>query len=160
MRKLKLYIESSTWNFVFADDAPEKRDVTKEFFNLVRKGFYEIYISTTVLDEINEAPASKKDQLIALIKECNPVEFKITEEAKNLAEIYMERKIVPEKKPRDAVHVGVATVNELDALITWNYRHLANLRKAELFHGVNLERGYFKKLEIITPMEVVTDEVR
>jgi hypothetical protein len=28
MRKLKLYLEASVWNFYFADDAPEKMEVT------------------------------------------------------------------------------------------------------------------------------------
>lgn len=45
MHKLKLYIETSTWNFFFADDAPREMDVTKEFFDLIQKGCYEVYIS-------------------------------------------------------------------------------------------------------------------
>lgn len=61
---------------------------------------------------------------------------------------------MPEKKGDDALHVAIATVAEMDALVTWNFQHLANLRKTELFHSVNLEKGYFKKLEIVTPMEV------
>ena len=44
---------------------------------------------------------------------------------------------------------------ELDAVVTWNYKHLANIRKAELFFGVNLEQGFHKKVEIITPWEVI-----
>ena len=60
MRKLKLYLETSVWNFYFADDAPEKRDITKEFFNNVRKGQYEIFISEVVLAEISKANESKK----------------------------------------------------------------------------------------------------
>ena len=44
---------------------------------------------------------------------------------------------------------------DLDAVITWNYKHLANIRKSELFFSVNLERGFHKKIEIITPWEVV-----
>ena len=43
MRKLKLYIETSAWNFFFADDAPEMREITKTFFALIKKGSYEIY---------------------------------------------------------------------------------------------------------------------
>jgi len=160
MRKLKLYLEISIWNFVFADDAPEKRDITKEFFGSAQKGVYELYISELVLDEINDAPEPKKTQLTKLVKQCSPVELEITQEAKDLARFYTERGIVPEKKAADAVHVGVATVTELDALVTWNFRHLANIRKAELFHGANLEKGYFKKVEIVTPMEVLSDEVR
>ena len=50
--------------------------------------------------------------------------------------------------------MAIATATEMDALVTWNFQHLANLRKSELFNGVNLEKGYTKKLEMITPMEV------
>ena len=82
------------------------------------------------------------------------MELEVTEVADELARSYMAKGILPEKKEDDALHVAVATVAEMDALVTWNFQHLANLRKAELFHSANLEMGYFKKLEIITPMEV------
>lgn len=54
----------------------------------------------------------------------------------------------------DALHVAIATAAEMDALVTWNFQHLANLRKSELFNGINLEKGYTKRLEMVTPMEV------
>jgi len=60
MRKLKLYIDTSVWNFYFADDAPEKRDVTKDFIDLVRKEQYEVFISEVVVKEINDAPEPKR----------------------------------------------------------------------------------------------------
>ena len=154
MRKLKLYLDTSVWNFFFADDAPEKRDVTKEFFDLVRQGRYEVFISAVVVKEINDAPGPKKAQLGELIKTCPVVELEITEDAGELAKSYMDKGIVPEKKEDDALHVAIATCAEMDALVSWNFQHLANLRKAELFHSVSLAMGYFKKLEIVTPMEV------
>jgi hypothetical protein len=51
------------------------------------------------------------------------------------------------------IHAAVATAFEIDALISWNLKHLANLRKMEMINGVNLKEGYTKKLELITPME-------
>jgi len=66
----------------------------------------------------------------------------------------MKKGIVPEKKEDDALHVAIATVAEMDALVIWNFQHLANLRKAELFYSASLEKGYFKKLEMVTPMDV------
>ncbi len=155
MRKLKLYIETSTWNFVFADDAPEKTAITKEFFELIRKAAYQVYISEVVQAEINRAPEAVKNKLLGLVEEINPVILKLTAEAEDLADIYVKRKIIPDKKAEDALHVAVATLEELDAIVTWNYRHLANIRKAELFFGVNLEQGFHKKVEIITPWEVI-----
>lgn len=158
MRKLKLYLESSVWNFFFADDAPEKKDITKILFNSVGKNVYEIFISEVVLREIGNASEPKRSSLFELVNKFAPTELEITEEAEELAQIYLNRKIVPEEKRDDALHVAVATIFEVDALITWNYRHLDNLRKSELFHSVNLEKGYTKQLNIVTPMEVIRDE--
>ena len=154
MRKLKLYLDTSVWNFFFADDAPEKRDITKRFFDSIKEGIYEIFISEVVIREINDAPEPKRKALFDLVNKYTPVELETTEEADELTEFYMERGIIPEGKREDAFHVAIATAHEMDAIITWNYQHLANLRKSELFNGVNLERGYTKRLEIVTPMEV------
>lgn len=111
-----------------------------------------------VIREINNAPEPKRSQLFELINKYNPTELEITEEADELTDLYMERKIVPQKKREDAFHVAVATASELEAVITWNYSHLANLRKAERFNAVNMEQGYTKRIEIITPMEVSSYE--
>ena len=159
MKKLKLYIETSAWNFFFADDAPEKRDSTKEFFATIERGVYELFISNIMLIEIDKAPEEHRKLLMDLIGRCKPSEIQVTNAMQLLAEKYIQRKIVPAKKLEDALHVAIATVAELDAVITWNYRHLANLRKSELFYNVNLEEGYSKKIELITPLEVIDDEV-
>ena len=158
MKKLSLYLETSVWNFIFADDAPEKRDITKEFFINIKQGQYEIFISQTVLNEIDRADERKRAQLMQLIKEHQPKELNITQEVIDLSKEYILQKIIPEEKVEDAIHVAVATVYEMDALITWNNRHLANLRKMEIINGINLKEGYTKHIEIVNPMEVISDE--
>ena len=85
MRKLKLYIETSVWNFFFADDAPEKRDITRQFFASIEEGPYEIYISEVVIREISNAPEPKKTMLFNLVNKYNPAELEITQEANELA---------------------------------------------------------------------------
>ena len=158
MRNLKLYLETSVWNFVFAEDAPEKQDVTVEFFKKVKQGEYDVFISQAVLNEIDKAGEAKKRQLMQLIKECNPQMLDITQEAVDLSKEYLSQKIIPEAKAEDALHVAVASVFEMDAVITWNNRHLANLRKMEKINGINLREGYSKHIELVNPMEVITDE--
>jgi len=158
MIKLRLYLETSVWNFYFADDAPEKRDVTKEFFENIKQGKYEIFISQTVLNEIDKADEPKKNQLMQLIKEYQPQGLDITSEVTDLSKAYISQWIIPEAKVEDALHVAISTVYEMDALISWNNRHLANLYKMEKINSVNLKEGYTKHLEIITPMEVISDE--
>lgn len=107
-----------------------------------------------MIREINDAPEPKRKVLFDLVNKYAPVELETTEEANELTEFYMERGIITKGKRDDAFHVAIAAVHETDAIITWNYQHLANLRKSELFNGVNLERCYTKRLEIVTPMEV------
>ena len=158
MRKLKLYLETSVWNFYFADDAPEKRDITKEFFNNVRKGQYEIFISEVVLAEISKANESKKTQLLELIKEMSPQELNVNQEVIELSKKYISEGIIPELKVEDALHVAAAVVYEIDALISWNNRHIANLNKMEKINGINMREGYTKHIELVNPMEVFSDE--
>lgn len=65
----KLYLETSVWIFYFAADAPEKMYVTYQFFKIVKEGYYDIFISQIVLNEIDKAQKLKKDNLIQLIRE-------------------------------------------------------------------------------------------
>ncbi len=160
MRKLKLYLETSAWNFYFADDAPEKMEITKEFFGQVFKGVYAVYTSRVALDEIERCPEPKRSDLFKLIEKSEPTMLEVGDEAEELAVKYMEKGLVPERKEEDALHIAVATVTEMDAVVTWNYRHMIGLRKSELFHSTNLEEGYTKRIEIITPMGVGFDESR
>lgn len=78
LRKLRLYLETSIWNFYFADDSPEKRDITQEFFENAKQGKYNIFISQAVLDEVDRADEPKRSQLMQLIKECDPQVLNIT----------------------------------------------------------------------------------
>lgn len=158
MRKLRLYLETSIWNFYFADDAPEKRDITKEFLENINQGEYSVFISQAVLNEIDRAEEPKRSQLIQLIKRCDPQMLDITQEVTDLAKEYISQKVIPESKVEDALHVAIATVYEMDALITWNNKHLANLRKMGKINSINLKEGYTKHLEIVNPMEVIANE--
>ncbi len=51
---------------------------------------------------------------------------------------YAKAKTSPEISTEDALHAAVATVYEMDALISWNLRHLANLQRMEKINGINL----------------------
>lgn len=153
-------METSAWNYYFADDTPNEREITREFFSLVDKQIFDIYFSEVVIEEINRAQEPKKGELFKLIQRCSPVNLELTSEAKELAQRYLQEGIVPPRKKEDAAHVAIATVEEMDVVISWNYRHLANIRKAELFNSVNLAQGYTKRIEILTPMGVIIDESR
>jgi len=159
MKKLQLYIETSVWNFYFADDAPEKKDITLSFFSLIKNREYDVFISNIVLDEINRANELKLHQLSRLIEEVVPQLLIVDEQVINLAKTYIAEGALPQNKVEDAIHAAVATIYEMDALISWNLKHLSNFKKMEMINGINMKEGYYKRLELITPMEVSDAEI-
>jgi len=42
----------------------------------------------------------------------------------------------------DAQHIAIATVNRIDVLVSWNFRHIMNLTRIRLYNSVNLKYGY------------------
>ena len=159
MKKPQLYLETSVWNFYFADDAPEKKEITRTFFDKIRHGEYEIFISDAVIEEMGRANDEKKQLLLNMIKEYNPKRLIINEEVIELSQKYVSEGVFPANKIEDAIHASMATVYEMDALISWNLKHLSNLKKMEIINGINMKEGYFKRLELITPMEVSDEEI-
>ena len=73
---------------------------------------------------------------------------------KELADAYLDNKVLPPKAIYDAQHVAFATVNELDYVVSWNLRHIANVRRQEKVNAINRLNGYNKDIQLITPMEV------
>jgi uncharacterized membrane-anchored protein len=75
-------------------------------------------------------------------------------EVERLAGLYVAKAIVPAAKTADALHVAYAVVHGMDILLSWNFRHLANVRKEALFASVNMEQGYRQPLRLLSPLEV------
>lgn len=74
------------------------------------------------------------------------------ESVRSFAE-YLAAQIVPRRYRNDLRHAAVATVARVDALVSWNFRHLVNLRTRRAVHAVNVRFGY-PLLEIVSPEEV------
>ena len=155
MRKLKLYLETSVWNFLFADDAPEKMEITKQFFDEMEREEYEIYISELTLVEIKRTKDGiKRKQLLESITKYHPIELPRSEEVNKLATKYINAKIIPEKYEEDAVHVACGVVNDLDVVVSWNMQHIVRLKTKLGVNGINKMEGY-KEIEICTPEEML-----
>jgi hypothetical protein len=53
--KSTIYLDTSAINFLFAEDAPEKKEITVDFFdNFVKLGVYDTFVTEYVIAEINQ----------------------------------------------------------------------------------------------------------
>ena len=158
MGVLRVYVETSVWSFVLADDVPDYRLHTLEFLAQCRAGRIEPFVSPVVLEELDRAEPHLRDRLIQLVREIEPTVVEFDRRAEELADAFVRERVVPASKPQDARHVAAAFVAELDVLVSWNFRHIASVRRADRFNAGALLEGFYKPLRIVSPPEVIYDD--
>jgi len=151
MKVLKVYLENSVIGGYFDK---EFQTPTMKLFERFHNGDYKPIISSHVLYELqNGAPP----EVIENLKTLDYEEYEVSEEMKKLAKLYLKQDIVTKKYYDDALHIAIATVVNVDVLVSWNFKHIVNFEKIRKFNSVNLKEGY-NILEIRTPMEMIYNE--
>ncbi|MHB8520849.1 MAG: type II toxin-antitoxin system VapC family toxin [Limisphaerales bacterium] len=95
---------------------------------------YQLCVSAEVLRESGRGDAKAAAQRLAAISDC--IILPVTGKVERLTERIIATGLIPARALRDAIHIGMATAHEVDFLLTWNCRHIANasiqpgLRKA------------------------------
>jgi len=121
-----------------------------------RAGRLKPVISEIITAEIADAPLEVRE-LWADLLALKPEITSLTPEALALADAYQQHSILTPKFYVDGIHIALATIAEVDLLVSWNFQHIVRYDKIRLFTAVNLERGY-KPLAIYSPREVASDE--
>ena len=80
----------------------------------------------------------------------------LTSEADGLASACLNQRVVSAHYEGDAYHVAVCTVARIDFLVSWNFKHLANVRRETGFNAVNLSQGY-PPVRIVAPILLIHD---
>jgi predicted nucleic acid-binding protein len=80
--------------------------------------------------------------------------IEINDAVLQLARKYMERKVVGETSFDDCVHIALATINKVDMLVSWNFKHIVNETRIPGYNSVNLLLGY-NSIDIRSPRAIV-----
>jgi hypothetical protein len=91
-----------------------------------------------VLAELNRASPDVRNKLLEAVVRLPVENLSITDEAMDLAGRYVRDGVIPARYRDDAVHVALAVLNNLDVVVTWNMKHLANVRRIEGINRTNL----------------------
>ena len=121
-------------------------------FEDFRRGRFVPVVSSVVAAEVEDAPVVVREayrELVALGAEV----LLVDDEALDLADAYLARGVLTAKFYDDATHIALATLADVDLLVSWNFRHIVHYDKIRAFNAVNLERGY-KPIQIYSPREV------
>ena len=77
-----------------------------------------------------------------LLANSNVSVLDINEEAIPLGEEYIRGGAIPPSEPEDAYHIAIATVNGIETLASWNFKHIVSINPIRKIHEINLKRGY------------------
>ncbi len=124
--------------------------ITRQWWSIAIRR-YNIFISDTVIDEVSSGDPDAAKRRLDEIKDFPRLEF--NEDVEKLAQIYVDRLNIPEKSNLDAVHLAIACMNNIDYIVTWNCRHLANGEIIKKLIKINESLGVHMPI-ICTPEEL------
>ncbi len=150
MKILRIYVDTSVIGGVFDPEFAEwSRGLVEDF----RSGVFKAVLSDVTAAEVQKAPDQVHRLFAEILPLCDWVE--VTMEALDLANRYEDHGILGLRYRNDMLHVALATVADVDVLVSWNFKHVVRLDKIRLFNAVNMETGY-RPLVICSPREVTT----
>lgn len=123
------------------------------FFDRVKSGEIIIILSDILQAELLRAPKFVKELLINM-PESQIEKVRLSPESIDLADKYIEAKVVGKTSRADCQHIAIATLCNADVLVSWNFKHIVNLDRIRGYNGINYQNGY-KMIEIRTPKEII-----
>ena len=158
MRVPTIYLETTIFNFPFADDAPQYRADTKRLFAEIKAGKFQPFTSEYVTRELEITGDDEKlMKMKALITDYGIPVIPASPETERLADVYITAGIIPVKYATDALHIAAATVAGLDFIVSLNFRHIVKHKTIIETEFINAREG-FKRVFIHTPAEVTEHE--
>ena len=143
------YLDTSVFGGYFDEEFSAN---TIPFFERIIEDKIQIFISKLLIAELAGAPEEVRD-LLNQIPEEQRVFTELTDEARELANKYIEEKVVGRTSKADCQHIAMATLAKPDVLVSWNFKHIVNLDRIRGYNGINLLMGY-NTIEIRTPKEI------
>ena len=153
MKPLRIYLDTSVFGGCFEKEFSKD---SVRIFEAIQDGLLTVVFSDLVSLELQNAPPHVKALATDLPPE-HSEEVDFNEEAKVLRDAYLEAGILTPSSTTDAGHVATATVYRVDAIVSWNFKHIVRLEKMKLYNQINFKNGY-GFLEIVSPREVLNDE--
>jgi predicted nucleic acid-binding protein len=154
---MRLYLDTSVIGAVSDEEMPERIRITRALLDSIVEGKHTGIISNIVLEEIDRCPQELKEKLVAEIQKIPVLVISEDENSAQLFETYEKEDFIRKGARLDLRHLAVATAGGVDAVVSWNFRDIVNIRTRRAVHAINLRLGY-PLIEIVSPEEVIVYE--
>jgi predicted nucleic acid-binding protein len=151
--RLRIYTDTSVLG---GCEDEEFREPSRRLLEAFERGELTLVLSELTVRELETAPKGVR-MVIERVPAAHIEALALSREAEELAGAYIEDGAIGAGMRADALHIALATVARVDVLVSWNFKHIVNLKRIHAYNAVNLKRGY-PLLEIRNPREVPGDE--
>lgn len=79
--------------------------------------------------------------------------LEVSAEMVRLAKVIHQANLVPANKLDDATHLAIAAVEGIDVVVSWNFKHMVNLKMRQSLPIVLAQERYLRQYQIISPYE-------
>ncbi|MBK9673458.1 MAG: PIN domain-containing protein [Bacteroidetes bacterium] len=148
--KQRIYIDTSIVGGYFDE---EFKEATIKLFERLDNNEIKFVVSDLLDLELLNAPTHVKEHLLKYSAD-KFERVDLTEEAILLADTYVSEKVVGKTSLEDCRHIALATINKVDVLASWNFKHIVNLDRIKGYNSVNMRLGY-SLIEIRSPKDLV-----
>lgn len=148
MKKLRIYVDTSVIGGVFDEKFNAQ---SRAFIERAIQGEFTLVFSDVLYDELLDAPKQVLDYYLSLPENCIE-RCETSKISMELANQYITHNVVGKSSYFDCVHIAIATVQNADILVSWNFKHIVNVDRKRGYNSVNLLNGY-KIIEIVSPLE-------
>ncbi len=151
--KQRIYIDTSVVGGYYDE---EFKEATQKLFQRLENNEVVFVVSDLLELELINAPFHVRD----LLNKFTTDKFErvqLTQESVSLAEMYISERVVGKTSIEDCRHIALATINKVDVLASWNFKHIVNLDRIRGYNSVNLRHGY-SMIEIRSPKDLVNYE--
>ncbi|MBD5502621.1 MAG: type II toxin-antitoxin system VapC family toxin [Lachnospiraceae bacterium] len=157
MRKLKVYLDTSVISHLLQEDVPDKMADTRKLWEMFRDGKYDVYLSTVTLEEVADCPEPKRSELRKFLEQINYSVIDITDELEMVAQKIIDMGILTKKSYDDCQHIAAAVVEECNCIISWNFKHIVNIKTIHGVRAITNLTGY-KSIDILSPTVLLESE--
>ena len=157
LKKLKIYLDTSVISHLDATGRPDWMEDTRKLWRDITAGKYEIFISEMTMEELGRC---RDDKFAAVMRLLSEIEYGIIsscDEIDDLAQKVIDMGILKPKSLDDCVHIASAVISGCDMIVSWNFRHMVNVKTIKGIRAItNLEN--YSNIDIVAPTMLLESE--
>ena len=153
MKKLKLYLDTSVISALDDPKKPDRMQETWVFWNDLEERKFDVVVSSVLIREIDRCRQPKRDKLYEFLSSIEYEKVEEDNEIKSLSDYIISLGILTKKSRNDSLHIACAIVSSCNYIISWNFKHLVNIKTVSGVRAITNLKGY-NTIDIIAPPSI------